>query len=86
MCTLHYFHFRFFQCDSLTKHNRSAYSVLGEQPRDTTSKVELNKNDPNVTTNVRLHLELPEDPVLKVWGSMEESTYNRLALRNNPCF
>jgi hypothetical protein len=63
----------------LTKRNRTACSILGEQPKNTKSKVELNKSDPDVTTNIRLHLDLPEDSAMKVWNTMEESTYDRLA-------
>jgi hypothetical protein len=64
----------------LTKRNRTACSILGEQPKDTKSKVELNKSDPDVTTNIRLHLDLPEDSAaMKVWDTMEDSAYDCLA-------
>ncbi|KIM35070.1 hypothetical protein M413DRAFT_432890 [Hebeloma cylindrosporum] len=55
-----------------------ACSILGEQPKDTQSKVELNKSDPDVTTNIRLHLDLPEDSAMKIWETMEESGFQAI--------
>ena len=37
--------------------------------------MELNKSDPDVTTNIRLHLDLPEQSAMKLWRNMEESGY-----------
>ena len=71
------------QSNNLSKRNRTACSILGEQPKDTKSKVELNESDPDVTTNVRLHLDLPEDSAMKLWKNMEELGYGRLSPPEN---
>lgn len=65
------------QRNNMSKCNQTACSVLGEQPKDTKSKVELNESDPDVTTNIRLHLDLPEDSAMKLWENMEKLGYDR---------
>ena len=60
---------------------RTACSVLGEQPPDERSWVKLNKSDGpdhDVTTNIRLQLNLP-DKAKELWKTMEDSAYDRLA-------
>ncbi|KAF8815948.1 hypothetical protein BYT27DRAFT_7209385 [Phlegmacium glaucopus] len=48
-------------------------STLGELPKGTGSKVELNKSDLNITTNVRLHLNVPKS-AKQLEKNMEQST------------